>query len=79
MGGKIDIPIEVYQSLKDDIAKKDEIITSISKNNSELSDKFNDLRAKAIDLVASSFSDRLFKWGSITKGIKKYDYGEGKG
>ena len=72
MGGKIDIPIEVYQSLKDDIAKKDEIITSLSKNNSELSDKF-------IDLVASSFSDRLFNWGSITKGIKKYDYGEGKG
>ena len=33
MGGKIDIPIEVYQSLKDDIAKKDEIITSLSKNN----------------------------------------------
>ena len=62
MGGKIDIPIEVYQSLKNDIAKKDEIIT-----------------AKAIDLVASSFSDRLFNWGSITKGIKKYDYGEGKG
>ena len=67
MGGKIDIPIEVYQSLKDDIAKKDEIITSLSKNNSELSDKFNDLRAKAIDLVASSFSERLFNWGSITK------------
>ena len=79
MGGKIDIPIEVYQSLKDDIAKKDEIITSLSKNNSELSDKFNDLRAKAIDLVASSFSDRLFNSGSITKGIKKDDYGEGKG
>ena len=79
MGGKIDIPIEVYQSLKDDIPKKHELITSLSKNNSELSDKFNDLRAKAIDLVASSFRERLFNRGSITKGIKKYDYGEGKG
>lgn len=78
MAGKIEIPIEVYQEMKNEIANKDEIITLLSHDNSELNGKFDDLRAKAIDLVSSSLCDRIFRWHENVKGIKKYNYNGGK-
>ena len=72
MAGKIEIPIEVYNKLKDSIKKQDEVISDLSKENSILKNDFNNLKAISLDLSNSSLYERMFKWNKLTQDIKAY-------
>lgn len=72
MSGKIEIPIEVYNKLKDNIKKQDDVITELSKENSILKNDFNNLKAISLDLSNSSLYERMFKWNQLTQDIKAY-------
>lgn len=72
MAGKIEIPIEVYNKLKDSIKKQDEVISDLSKENSILKNDFNNLKAISLDLSDSSLYERMFKWNKLTQDIKAY-------
>ena len=72
MAGKIEIPIEVYNKLKDSIKKQDEVISDLSKENSILKNDFNNLKAISLDLSDSSLYERMFKWNQLTQDIKAY-------
>lgn len=72
MSGKIEIPIEVYNKLKDSIKKQDDVIAELSKENSILKNDFNNLKAISLDLSNSSLYERMFKWNQLTKDIKAY-------
>lgn len=73
MSGKIEIPIEVYNKLKDSIKKQDDVIAELSKENSILKNDFNNLKAISLDLSNSSLYERMFKWNQLTQDIKAYD------
>lgn len=72
MAGKIEIPIEVYNKLKDSIKKQDEVISALSKENSILKNDFNNLKAISLDLSNSSLYERMFKWNKLIQDIKAY-------
>ena len=72
MSGKIEIPIEVYNKLKDNTKKQDDVIAELSKENSILKNDFNNLKAISLDLSNSSLYERMFKWNQLTKDIKAY-------
>lgn len=72
MSGKIEIPIEVYNKLKDSIKKQDDVIAELSKENSILKNDFNNLKAISLDLSNSSLYERMFKWNQLTQDIKAY-------
>ncbi len=72
MAGKIEIPIEVYNKLKDSIKKQDDVIADLSKENSVLKNDFNSLKAISLDLSNSSLYERMFKWNKLTQDIKAY-------
>lgn len=72
MSGKIEIPIEVYNKLKDSIKKQDDVISELSKENSILKNDFNNLKAISLDLSNSSLYERMFKWNQLTQDIKAY-------
>lgn len=72
MAGKIEIPIDVYNKLKDSIKKQDEVISDLSKENSILKNDFNNLKAISLDLSDSSLYERMFKWNKLTQDIKAY-------
>lgn len=72
MAGKIEIPIEVYNKLKDSIKKQDEVISALSKENSILKNDFNNLKAISLDLSDSSLYERMFKWNKLIQDIKAY-------
>ena len=72
MSGKIEIPIEVYNKLKDNIKKQDDVIAELSKENSILKNAFNNLKAISLDLSNSSLYERMFKWNQLTQDIKAY-------
>ena len=72
MAGKIEIPIEVYNKLKDSIKKQDEVISDLSKENSILKNDFNNLKAISLDLSNSSLYERMFKWNKLIQDIKAY-------
>ena len=67
-----EIPIEVYNKLKDSIKKQDEVISDLSKENSILKNDFNNLKAISLDLSNSSLYERMFKWNKLTQDIKAY-------
>ena len=72
MSGKIEIPIEVYNKLKDNIKKQDDVIAELSKENSILKNDFNNLKAISLDLSNSSLYERMFKWNQLRQDIKAY-------
>ena len=72
MSGKIEIPIEVYNKLKDNIKKQDDVIAELSKENSIIKNDFNNLKAISLDLSNSSSYERMFKWNQLTQDIKAY-------
>lgn len=72
MSGKIEIPIEVYNKLKDNTKKQDDVIAELSKENSILKKDFNNLKAISLDLSNSSLYERMFKWNQLTQDIKAY-------
>lgn len=72
MSGKIEIPIEVYNKLKDNTKKQDDVIAELSKENSILKNDFNNLKAISLDLSNSSLYERMFKWNQLTQDIKAY-------
>ena len=72
MSGKIEIPIEVYNKLKDNTKKQDDVIAELSKENSILNNDFNNLKAISLDLSNSSLYERMFKWNQLTQDIKAY-------
>lgn len=66
VNGKIEIPIMVYNEMKDAVKRDDEKIVELTKKIATLQSEKQAL-SEALDNVRNaSILERLFKWGKIT-------------
>lgn len=67
--GRIEMPIEEYNSMKQRIEEYEKIINSISKDTSKFKEENETLRSLLIEISELSASERIFSWKDIQKKI----------
>lgn len=67
VSGKIEIPIVVYNEMKDSIKKDDEKIVELSKKISKLENDNASLKQSLDGIISSSIFERLFRWEKLTR------------
>jgi hypothetical protein len=69
MGGRIEIPLEEYNSFQTVKTNLENTINSLSKENAMLKEKYEALSAILLDVKESTISERVFKWDTLWKPI----------
>lgn len=65
--GRIEIPLSEYNHLQAQKTELEMVINSISKENKIFKEKIETVKDIALNLEASTLSERLFKWGETVK------------
>lgn len=69
MGGRIEIPLEEYNSFQTEKTNLENTINSLSKENAMLKEKYEALSTILLDVKESTISERVFKWDTLWKPI----------
>lgn len=69
MGGRIEIPLEEYNSFQAVKTNLENTINSLSKENAVLKEKYEALSTMLLDVKESTISERVFKWDTLWKPI----------
>lgn len=65
MAGRIEIPIEEYNSLRNNSSKLEKIINSLSKENMLLKEELEKKDEFIYNIKETTIFDRIFKWKNI--------------